>query len=169
MTTAKSFRIRGLDRRRSEIPVASDRRRGPRRFGDDNLDAGEVTRKLSGSLNILVDAIGERLGKIQGRIGLVPDLDDGEVTQIPTRNPHLREAMHTLAGIEAEVVELVRKLRARGPVPGADRKRILALVQSIMSVDRTLADLMARRLGQPGDSPEIRGTRFLARVEKLLA
>ncbi len=167
----KSFRVRGPDRRQQNAPVPADRRRTPRRFEDEpgEVPAGEVTVQLASALDTLAATVEERLARIEGRLSMVPARDDGEVTQIPTRNPHLRDSMTSLASLETEVTELVRKLRARGPLPGTDRKRILALVQRIMGVDRGMADLMARRLGRPSDAPETRGTRFLQKIEKLIA
>ncbi len=166
----KSFRLRGPDRRQQEVPIEGDRRGGARRFDETSAAGpGEITRTLASALDELIGTIEERLARIEGRLSLVPADNDGEVTQIPTRNPHLKDSMHTLAGIEAEVIELVRRLRSRGPVQSLDRKRILALVQRIMGVDRSMADLMASRLGRAMDTPETRGSRFLTKVEKLIA
>lgn len=165
----KSFRLRGPDRRQGATPVVQDRRQGGRRFEDATQEPDVLSAQLSDALSSLARTVEEKLARVEGRLSLVPSDTGDEATQIPTRNPHLKESMHTLAAIEAEVIELVRKLRARGPLASAERKRILALVQRIMGVDRGMADLMARRLGRLGDTAETRGTRFLSKVEKLIA
>lgn len=163
-TAKRGFRVRGEDRRRQEIPVAIDRRRGPRRTeGRDRRS--ELIDELMGALGRLEDVIA---GAESGLALAAAERDPDEVTQIPTRSEPLAGSVRELATAQAALLEFVRAMAESSHFTATLRARLQSVALRAGEVERRLALHMAERLGIDPPESAPRARRFTEKIARLL-
>lgn len=160
----RKFVIRGEDRRKTNEPVAVDRRGGSRRV-DENLSSDQLALELKAALRALEQMLRETEADLEE---VAAGRDPDEVTQIPTRNEKLAGAVRSLADAEAGLLDLVRAAKMAARLTPELRAWSVEVAERACAVEEHLAEHMAERLGidRPAEPPRAR--RLVEKLQKIL-
>lgn len=162
----RKFKMRGQDRRKKNVMVANDRRGGSRRTSEARKAEPGVTTGLQAALRSLETLIS---GIRQDLTSVMDARDPDEVTQIPTRNEKLADAVRLLSEAQAGLLEFVRATQQAARLTPELREWVKDVAGRAADVESELAHHMAERLhiDPPRSAP--RAKRFTSRLERLLA